>query len=214
MAKLNVEWKQTKLISVFEEAHSLGFDLRKFDRLHNDVQANLKKATISRVLKTIRETWDRDVERAHNKNCFKDVQRGVYVIAIGQGFSVNYQNDSSEVMYIGRGKFESRLRSHLHNWIFEMSRSLRDVPFKFYLEEFSDGRSRDAFKDFEHWMLERFHEKYGEKPLLNKIAGREGTITHAFNGNWNAPLSNRGKSFLWQIRPSTKNPWFKPVADD
>ena len=77
-----------------------------------------------------------------------------------------------------------------------------------------DGRSPDAFKDFEHWLLDQFHEKFGEKPLLNKISGREGTIDHAFSGNCSAPLDNRGKKFLWQIRPSIKIPWFRPVADD
>lgn len=214
LAKIKVLWKQSKLISVFEEAQALGFDLRKFDQQSEDVQASLKKATVARVLKSVRETWDRDVENIANKNWFSGVKNGVYVIAIGHGFGVSYGDACSEVMYIGRGKIENRLRSHLHNWIFDMSRSLRDVPFKFYLEEFGDGRSPDAFKDFEHWLLDQFHEKFGEKPLLNKIAGREGTIDHEFSGNCSAPLDNRGKKFLWQIRPSTKNPWFKPVADD
>ncbi|WP_157013800.1 GIY-YIG nuclease family protein [Sphingomonas parapaucimobilis] len=214
MATLKVDWKQTGLISVLEESQGLGFDLRKFDRLHEDVQASLKKATVARILKVIRDTWDKGVEDTRNKHWFGEVRNGIYVISIGHGFGVSYARGCSEIMYIGRGKISTRLRTHLHNWIFDMSRSLRDVPFKFYMEEFGDGRSPDAFKDFEHWLLEEFHEKFGEKPLLNKIAGREGTIDHAFTGNCNAPLDNRGKTFLWQIRPSEKNPWFKPVADD
>lgn len=214
MAQLNVNWKQTKLISVFEEAQSLGFDLRKYDQLSEDIKDSLKRATIARVLKVIRETWDRDVENVKNKSWFGDVTNGIYVISIGHGFGVSYKDGCSEVMYIGRGNIGNRLRSHLQNWIFAMSRSLRDVPFKFYMEEFGDGRSPDAFMDFEHWLLEGFHDKFGEKPLLNKIAGREGTIEHTFTGNCNAPLDNRGKIFLWKVRPSEKNPWFKPVADD
>ncbi|MHC9420727.1 GIY-YIG nuclease family protein (plasmid) [Sphingomonas citri] len=214
MATLTVQWKQTGLISVFEEAQSLGFDLRRFDHLHEDVQASLKKATISRVLKAIRDTWDREVEDTRNKSWFGEVRSGVYVISIGHGFGVRYSTGCSEVMYIGRGNIGTRLRSHLQNWIFDMSRSLRDVPFKFYMEEFGDGRSPDAFKDFEHWLLEEFQRKFGEKPLLNKIAGRAGTIDHTFAGNCSAPLDNRGKNFLWQVRPSEKNQWFKPVSDD
>lgn len=214
MAKLNVAWKTTRLISVFEEARALGFDLRKYDDLHVDVQVILKRATVARVLQIIRDTWDQAVSDTTNKNWFAEVTSGVYVISIGQGFGVTYGEQCSEVMYIGRGAIASRLRSHLHNWIFDMSKSLRDVPFKFYMEEFSDQRSKDAFKDFEHWLLERFHDKFGEKPLVNKIGGREGRIEHSFGGNCAAPLNNNGKSYLWQIRPTRKNRWFKPVADD
>lgn len=214
MAKVSVSWKQTKLISVFEEAQGLGFDLRKFDQLNDEVQVSLKKATVARVLKVIRESWDDMAADNANKSWFKDVRNGVYVISIGHGFGISYKNGCSEVMYIGRGVISNRLRSHLQNWIFDMSRSLRDVPFKFYMEEFGDGRSPEVFKDFEHWMLKEFSDKFGEKPLLNKIAGREGTIDHNFTGNCSSPLDNRGKTFLWKLRPSEKNRWFKPVADD
>lgn len=213
MATRKIEWKQSKLISPFEEAQSLGFDLRKFDGLNGEVQNNLKKAIVSRILKVIRDGWDQSVENIENKNYFSYIQSGVYVISIGHGFGVAYESGCSEVMYIGRGQIEKRLRLHLNNWIFDMSRSLRDVSFKFYLEELQDGRSPDIYKDFEHSLLEQFHEKFGEKPLLNKIAGREGRIDHSFTGNANAPLNNQGKKFLWQIRPSTRNPWFKPVGD-
>lgn len=214
MATIAVDWKQTKSISVFDEARNIGFDLAKFDDLHEDIQSSLKKAVVSRAVRIIKETWDREVEKKNSKNWFADVRNGVYVISIGHGFGVNYNRNCSEIMYIGRGNLGNRLRSHLHHWIFDMSRSLKDVPFKFYMEEFDDGRSPDAFKDFEHWLLESFHEKFGEKPLLNKIAGREGTIDHSFTGNCSSPLDNRGKKFLWEIRPSKKNTWFKPVADD
>jgi hypothetical protein len=214
VATLKINWKVTRPISLFEEAQGLGFDLRKYDQQGDDVQSSIKKATVSKALKIIKQTWDSGVEDKHNKSWFSDVKGGVYVISIGHGFGVNYKTGCSEVMYIGRGSISTRLRSHLQNWIFDMSRSLRDVPFRFYMEEFGDGRSPNAFKDFEHWLLEEFSSKFGEKPLLNKIAGREGTIDHSFEGRCSAPLDNRGKTFLWQIRPSEKNQWFKPVADD
>lgn len=214
MAKLTVNWKTTGLISVFEEAQKLGFDLRRYDSQHEDVKHLVKKATIDEIMKIIYNAWDESVTDDHKKNWFGSLKNGVYVIAVGGGFGLRYTNGCSEVAYIGRGKISTRLRSHLQNWIFEMSRSLRDVPFRFYMEEFKDARSKDAFKDFEHLLLERFHEKFGEKPLLNKIAGREGNIDHTFQGNPLAPLSNVGKSYLWEVRPSQKNRWFKPVADD
>ena len=214
LAKINVEWKQSRAISLSEESSKLGFDLQKLDGLNADVQRNLKKAIISSVLRGIKEHWDKEVEELSSKSYFSDVTQGVYVISIAQGYGVSYAKGCSEVMYIGRGNFSNRIRSHLQNWIFDMSRSLRDVPFKFYLEELSDGRSPTAYKDLEHWLLEVFSDKFGEKPLLNKIAGREGSISHTFSGNCDAPLNNRGKKFLWEIRPLPKNPWFKPVADD
>lgn len=213
MAKIKVQWATTGLISVFDEARDLGFDLRKFDNQDEDVQVSVRKASIDRVMRKVRESWD-DEQHGRLSKRFSEVRNGVYVISIGEGFGVAYSRGTSEVMYVGRGVFSNRIRSHLHNWIFDMSRSLRDVPFRFYMGAIGDGRNTESFKDFEHFMLDRFKEKFGEKPLINKIAGREGHIEHEFSGTWNAPLDNRGKRYLWEIRPTEKNAWFKRYEDE
>lgn len=95
-----------------------------------------------------------------------------------------------------------------------MSLSLRDVPFRFFMETIGDGRSKSAFKDFEHHLLEQFSNKFHEKPLVNKIHGREGHIEHEFSGNWNRPIDGRGKKYMWEIRPSKHNSWFKEFRDE
>lgn len=214
MAKIDVIWAETDLISVFDVARDLGFDLRKYDRQVEEVQKAVKKATVDKIIMKIREDWRAAYDHEYPKKLdFNRIANGVYVIKIGDGFAVKYEKDVSEIMYIGRGKIASRLRTHLNNWIFDMSRSLRDVPFKFYMETVGDRRSKNAFKDFEHFMLDQFMSKYGEKPLLNKIHGREGHIDHEFTGNWNSPL-RRSTQCLWQIRPSVKNSWFKEQRDD
>lgn len=214
MARIKVEWAKTDLISISDEARDLGFDLRKYDRQIEEVQDAMKKATIDRVVGRIRMAWEGSTTERGARPSFNGVRNGVYVISIGDRYGVNYRDLPSEVMYIGRGAFSNRLRSHLQNWIFDMSRSLRDVPFRFYMEAVGDGRSKTAFKDFEHLLLDQFHAKFGEKPLLNKIAGREARITHAFSGNCFSPLDNRGKPYLWVIRPTDKNDWFKEIRDD
>ncbi|MDI7774633.1 hypothetical protein [Asticcacaulis sp. EMRT-3] len=216
MANIEVNWAIADHISVSEKARDLGFDLRKFDGQPEDVQAFVKKATVDSVIHQIRAAW-RECYRddGPNNNCdFNAVRQGVYVIAIGEGFGVSYRYKCSEVMYIGRGVIANRLRSHLNNWIFDMSRSLRDVPFRFYMQAVGDSRSPNAYKDFEHFILEQFLTKFGEKPLVNKIHGRQGNIAHTFTGNWKKPLDGRGKSHLWEIRPTDKNPWFKEYEDE
>lgn len=213
MAKINIRWTTTGLISVSDEARDLGFDLRKFDNQDEDVRASVRKASIDRIMRKVRTAWD-DEQQGRSAKRFIDVRNGIYVISIGEGFGVSYSRGVSEVMYIGRGVFSNRIRSHLHNWIFDMSRSLRDVPFRFYMGAIGDRRNIDSFKDFEHFLLDRFKEKFGEKPLINKIGGREGRIAHEFNGAWNAPLDNRGKRYHWEIRPTEKNAWFKHYEDD
>jgi hypothetical protein len=82
------------------------------------------------------------------------------------------------------------------------------------METVGDRRSKDAFKDFEHLMLDTFMDKFGEKPLINKIHGREGHIDHHFTGDWRRPFDNRGKPCLWEIRPSPRNAWFKEFRDE
>lgn len=214
MATIKIEWAVSDLISVSDEARDLGFDLRRFDQQPEEVRAFVEKATIDRVILRIRKAWrDAYGEQGptHDRD-FNAIKRGVYVICIGDGFGVRYAGGCSEVMYIGRGAIANRLRSHLGNWIFDMSRSLRDVPFRFYMELVGDGRSLNAFKDFEHHLLEQFSTKFGEKPLINKIGGRVGHIDHTYTGNWGAPLRG-GKRFDWEIRPSVKNRWFKTYED-
>lgn len=213
MANLKIKWATTSLISVFDEARELGFDLRRFDNQAEEVRAAVRKASIDRIMRKVRDAWDSEQEGPKAKR-FSEVRNGVYVISIGEGFGVRYGWGVSEVMYIGRGVFSNRIRSHLQNWIFEMSRSLRDVPFRFYMGAIGDDRNTESFKDFEHFLLDRFHEKFGEKPLVNKIAGREGHIKHTYGGNWAAPLDNRGKRYLWEIRPTEKNTWFKYYEDE
>lgn len=215
MAAIEIDWAETGHISVFEEARHLGFDLRKFSSQTEEVQAAVKKATIDRVMGIVREAW-RDSREYNTVGAreFNSIRNGVYVISIGEGFAVKYKGGCSEVMYIGRGVIANRIRSHLSHWIFDMSRSLRDVPFRFFMESIGDARSKEAFKDFEHHLLEHFASKFGEKPLVNKINGREGHIKHKFNGNWSRPFDGRGKKYMWEIRPSRHNLWFKEYKDE
>lgn len=213
MANITIHWTKTPLISVSEEARDLGFDLRKFDHQDEEVQISVRKASIDRVMRKVRDTWDK-ADSNKNALAFSAIRNGVYVISIGEGFGVAYKDRASEVMYIGRGILTNRIRSHLQQWIFDMSRSLRDVPFRFYMCTVGDKRNPESFKDFEHRLLDEFSERYGEKPLINKYAGREGHIDHQYLGAWSAPLDNRGKRYLWEIRPSEKNAWFKRIDDE
>lgn len=215
LASIEINWAETGPISIFEEARKLGFDLRRFESQPADVQAAIKKLTIDQIIRLIREAWREsyDHDYAPGKD-FNRIVNGVYVISVGGGFAVSYGSRSSEVMYIGRGKIANRLRSHLVNWIFDMSLSLRDAPFKFFIETVGDGRSKGAFMDFEHFMLECFSKKFGDKPLINKIHGREGHIEHSFSGDWGRPFDNRTSKCLWVIRPSERNAWFKEYRDE
>ena len=215
MANIKVQWSKTELFSISDVSRELGFDLRRYDHHPETVQTFMRKATIDRVIEQSRQCWRDDFggEPTPDRD-FNRVKNGVYVISIGDGFGVKYRDGCSEVMYIGRGDIANRLRSHLMNWIFDMSRSLRDVSFRFYMERIGDQRSPDAFKDFEHHLLEEFSGKFGEKPLVNKIHGRAGRILHAYSGDWNAPLDNRGKAYQWEIRPTQRNAWFKEFADE
>ena len=210
MADLQIDWLVTDGVSVFQHARALGFDLSKYEKQKPEVQAAVKKATIDSIVDDVCYTW----REAGRDSDYYAVSRGVYVISISDGFGIKYGRGASEVLYIGRGTFSKRIRSHLQNWIFDMSLSLKDVQFKFYMDEIGDGRSPESFKDFEGHLLDSFHEKFGEKPLINKIAGRQDRRTHVYSGNWSKPLDNRGKNYMWELRPSEKNSWFKQLEDE
>jgi hypothetical protein len=185
--------------------------LRKYNDQREEIASVIRKNTIDSVMSQIRREW---LSESHPVS-LSSVKAGVYVISIIEGFGVKYgRGICSEVMYIGRGAIANRLRSHLHNWIFDMSISLRDVPFKFYMQSFPDGRTPDLFKHFEGHLLKEFESKFHEKPLINKIHGRRGVKDYDYTGNWDKPLDNRGKEYLWEIRPTAKNDWFKELEDE
>lgn len=95
-----------------------------------------------------------------------------------------------------------------------MAISLRDVPFKFYMESFPDRRQSDLFKYVEGKLLEEFHGIFGEKPLINKIAARRDAGKYDYGGNCYKPFDNRGKKYHWEIRPTRRNEWFKEMEDE
>lgn len=142
MAKIEITWAVTNQLSIVDEARALGFDLRKFEQQRSEIKVAMKKETIDRIVSQVRSALLNYCETESSLTTFNTIRNGVYVISIGGGFGVKYKNGCSEIMYIGRGSIANRIRSHLHQWIFDMSLSLRDVPFKFIWKQLEMGALR------------------------------------------------------------------------
>ena len=161
------------------------------------------------MLRQLDDAW----KAARNGNKLSEVRNGVYVIALTNGLSINYKNNRSPIIYIGRGAIYGRLRSHFHNVPFSLFRSLRGAEFRFYMEAFGDRRSPHLYKDVEGKLINSFVEMFGEKPLVNKIGARQESGKHKFDETCFKPFDMRGMRLKWIVRPTEHNDWFREMED-
>ncbi|MCW4116376.1 hypothetical protein NPA31_015540 [Aurantimonas sp. MSK8Z-1] len=132
LASIEINWTETGPIGIFEDPRKLGFDLRRFESQPAGLQAAIRKLTLDQIIRLIREAWRESYnpDYAPRKD-FNRIVNGVYGISVGGGLAVSYGSRSFEVKYIGRGKIANRLRSHLVNWIFDMSLRCEMCPSSF-----------------------------------------------------------------------------------
>src|SRR5580704_6773413 len=78
-------------------------------------------------------SFRRVVHLEHHKKLLSD--RAVYVIRIVRPYSFSYGSRHSPVAYIGKGKAQQRLTSHLKSWIPQLSNKISDLQIKIFFCE-------------------------------------------------------------------------------
>lgn len=192
----NVEWWKIKDQSLALAAREAGYDLTMFHEYPEETQENLKSAAIRITLKNIDETFLGMTERK-----LSDIRQGVYVICLSQPFTIEYEGGCSEIIYIGMGNIRNRLKSHFENSLFDFMMSIAGANFDFYLTEPVKSQGDMYYKHIEYMLLNDFHSKRGEFPLLNTNAGSKKDFDDVGAG-WNKPLKASGKKPVWQIKPT------------
>jgi hypothetical protein len=193
-----VDWLKVSNQSLALAAREAGFDLTVYENYSPSVQAVLKASAIKNAMENLRI----DFEEQSDGRELSEIKEGVYVICLSYPYTVEYNLSCSDVVYIGRGNLNSRLKSHYEKSLFKLMMSLAGASFTFYLTE-PKGHHDAYFKHIEFMLLDNFKTKIGgdRYPLLNKNAGWDQKINGVGTG-WNRPLKNSGKKPIWSIKPT------------
>jgi hypothetical protein len=218
-----IRWLETASISVRHAAWDEGFDIDRYGDYSEEVRKTVKSKSINSLLRLLDGKWEdaRSIipkqDRGKISEVFESAKRGIYIISLEHGFSVSYPKGDSHVLYIGKGAIRSRLRLHLINSLFDFSRSLKDIEFKFYFCEPKKAGYSSYYHDLETDLLNKFKDAFGSTdlpyPLLNYNAGRNHDKEHEHGDGWSRPLANNGRKYKWAIKPTRHAGWPKKLRD-
>lgn len=197
MTEAKIQWVKLKEYSLARSAREAGFDLTMFDEYTPQAQSALKTAAVRKALEYLEYEYEEKTGLS-----LKDLNWGVYVIRMTSGMSIKYENGVSPVVYIGRGSVGGRVKSHFYDKLFPMMQTLSGAQYDFWITEPKKGtRGRPSakyHKQLEHDLLEKFEEKYGSLPLLNKNRGTN--CYEELGENWDKPIRTRGQQPKWILK--------------
>ncbi|MEH6550071.1 MAG: hypothetical protein V7744_08815 [Pseudomonadales bacterium] len=210
MADIQIKWSCCEDLSIRESALDCGFNLSTLNLsgLSKDRSKWIVDEVTKYILDAIESCWEDDNPRIK----FGDVKNGIYVISFGGNMCIGYENGESQVLYIGQGKIKSRLKKHLRSWVMNFSESLQDMCLTFNMAKVVVRNSRTPHKEVESDFIEKFIEKFGEKPILNSIRGVSHNKYHKYTRASSRPLHKKqGVSYGWKMSPMPKNDWFREL---
>lgn len=196
-------WYSLRRQSLAAYARIAGFDLSVFSDYSPKVRAELRKKTIREAMLMIKWTLS---EQGFDLSAAK---KGVYAISLSSPLSIQYPKRHCQVLYVGRGNIETRLKSHFEHKLFDLMLSLSGADFDFDFAVPARAGTALYFHEVEYQMLKWFDTNYGEptkicRPLLNKINGHQKNFTPD-TGWWKKPLKTAGVKPLWELAPTKFN---------
>ena len=214
MAKIKkLNWYVQKGYSIEDtlEYHGLGFEGFEIIEKATKNSLKVKKKIIADLCKDLR----RELLEEYDFNPAADISKvknGVYIIALGGPFELQYEKKPSRVLYIGSGSVYSRVRNHLSGKLFDFAESIPNMKLRFFFADLGDGKnSHDKCRFLEQRLLEKFKDETDDSlPLLNKINSRlSKDETYTLPTGWDKPLhADRGKSVVeWRLIPSNFDKW-------
>lgn len=150
-------------------------------------------------------TWKKDIlPKLINKKITETMlQRCVYVIRLNGDFCIEYPAGQSPTIYIGEGRFASRITQHGRKWVSEIEDLVGKFSFQVCIAIPRVKNNEYAYRDTEAALLDYFGRKYGTTPLWNKQYETR-TCTHYVysEASINEALNKRsGAKYRWSIKP-------------
>ena len=150
------------------------------------------------------ETWGKQtLPKLLDAGLTRDnLKRSVYIIRLYGDYCIEYPGGCSPVLYIGEGRFGSRITRH-RRWLKELRQLVGNLSFQLCITVPRFRDDPNVCKDCEAFALQRFKSKFGSAPLWNK------QIENRLNEDYRYDRKNidrifstgrRGK-FKWSIKP-------------
>ena len=137
----------------------------------------------------------------------KRFAQAVYVIRTKKPFAIQYPERFSPTIYIGEGNLIPRLNIH-RKWL----KTLQEQGHQFQFEvAFCLPRlvgNKEAYKDYEAFLLSQFRDKFGALPLHNK-QNESLDYSHEYSQTESVIGPTKGLRYHWAIQPLRSNPFRK-----
>ena len=132
----------------------------------------------------------------------KLIDRSVYVIRLNGNFAIHYPKGESPTVYIGEGKFSSRITMH-RKWAKQLTELVGEFSFQICIATPQVQNNRLAHTDCEAVLLDRFGQKFKSAPLWNKQFEKRRFLHHEYSKQQldYAICKRSGAKYKWAIRP-------------
>lgn len=157
------------------------------------------------------DTWKRDLLPRIEAQGLKpeEISRCVYVIRLNGNFCINYPRGQSPTIYIGEGRFYSRITKH-KNWVAELKELVGTFAFQVCIAVPRVKNNATAYRDAEAAMIDFFGHKYGTTPLWNKqYESRLANYEYSERSIKEAVGKRRGAKYEWALTPMKSSPFHR-----
>lgn len=203
-------WCKLRHYSFDHHLREEGVSFDAFDTLDRILDSKairiLRKKMANRLIKEIRS----DCQDQDDPIDLRQTKEGVYCIALDGQFEYEYEKKPSRILYIGSGRIQSRVQSHLEGKLFDFARELRVIPFRFYFADLTGAKKRNGCRALEQSLLAKFREEVDtELPLLNSINASTTLDFGQKEAGWDLPLQrDRGRNATsWLIKTKDSDDW-------
>jgi hypothetical protein len=131
--------------------------------------------------------------------------QSVYVIRTKPPFAIQYPNEKhfSPTLYIGEGNLVSRLSAH-RKWLTELQEQGQKFTFEVAFCMPRLAGNKEAYKDYEAFLLSNFKQKFGSLPLHNK-QNESTRFKHGYQQSEKVIGPTSGVRYTWAIQPLRSN---------
>lgn len=136
-------------------------------------------------------------------------ERAVYVIRISRPFAFQYKKGHSPVAYIGKGRAQQRLTSHLKSWIPHLSRKIPDLMIKIHFCEPRVRRLGTICEGVEADLIQRFIERYGQRPMRNRNTPTKAGERIYAKDQLHVLHPGKGSGYHWGLTPLPSSHFYR-----
>ena len=206
---IEMAWVHLDGYSISDQISREGLSFGAFNIIERSIVGGAKKVRQKVVAGLAKDLRAECLEKELGD--IQKIQCGCYCISLDGGFSLDYTNGSSPVLYVGSGAVYSRMKSHLAGKLFEFAEALQSIPLRFWFCDLGQNNDPATLqRELEQALLDKFSNLVDPAlPLLNSKNAKAQSDSSKFPIGWDKPLQKKkGKNTLeWLLKPADSANW-------